>query len=184
MAYYVVDGHVVESCGRRWVDNTRPARVVADVVPVETCDGDADGAPEFVAWMPPECFYSRLDGVRVKRIEVSEPRPERPTYLLMVAPFEMGTAKESAVKPFKKAAEAFAAWQDYYELETLESDGLSAALNHVLYECCDVIQAACNLMWRIGATNQQVMAAMCAVTRQSEAFGCYIAEHESDSKAI
>ena len=54
MAYYVVDGHVVESCGRRWVDNARAARVVADVVPIVTCDGDAEGAPEFTAWVPPE----------------------------------------------------------------------------------------------------------------------------------
>ena len=54
MAYYVVDGHVVESCGRRWVDNTRPARVVAEVVPIVTCDGDAEGVPEFTAWVPPE----------------------------------------------------------------------------------------------------------------------------------
>jgi hypothetical protein len=176
MAYYVVDGHAVESCGRWWVDNARAARVVAEVVPIVTFDGDAEGAPDFTAWVPPECFYSRLDGVRVKRIEVSEPRPERPTYLLMVEPFEMGTAKESAVKPLEEAAEAFAAWQDYYELETLESDGLSAALNHVLYECCDVIQAACNLMWRMGATEPQVMAAMQAVTRQNEARGRYGAE--------
>jgi hypothetical protein len=28
---------------------------VADVVvPIKTCDGDADGAPEFTAWVPPE----------------------------------------------------------------------------------------------------------------------------------
>lgn len=40
MAFYVVDGHV------RWVDNARAARVVADVVPIKTCDGDANGAPD------------------------------------------------------------------------------------------------------------------------------------------
>lgn len=54
MAYYVVDGHAVESCGRRWVDNARAARVVAEVVPVAMFDGDADGAPEFTAGVPRE----------------------------------------------------------------------------------------------------------------------------------
>lgn len=175
MAYYVVDGHVVESCGRRWVDNARAARVVAEVVPIVTCVGDAEGAPEFTAWVPREHAYSKLDGVRNVRVEAEEPRPQRPTYLLMVEPFEMGTPKESAVKPLEEAAEAFAAWQDV-ERDTLELDGLSVPLNHVLYECCDVIQAACNLMWRMGATEPQVMAAMRAVTRQNEARGRYGAE--------
>lgn len=54
MAYYVVDGRVVESCGRWWVDNDRAARVVAEVVPIATCDGDAEGTPDFTAWVPPE----------------------------------------------------------------------------------------------------------------------------------
>lgn len=172
MAYYVVDGHVVESCGRWWVDNARAARVVAEVVPIAMCDGDAEDVPEFTAWVPPEHAHAELDGVRNVRVEVDEPRPQRPTYMLMVEPFEMGTPKESAVKPLEEAAEAFAAWQDV-ERDALESDGLSVPLNHVLYECCDVIQAACNLMWRMGATDTQVMAAMCAVTRQNDAFGRY-----------
>ena len=183
MAYYVVDGHAVESCGRWWVDNARAARVVAEVVPIETCDGDADGAPDFTAWVPHEHAYSKLDGVRNVRVEVEKPKPQRPTYLLMVEPFEMGTPKESAVKPLEEAAEAFAAWQDV-ERDARESDGLSVPLNHVLYECCDVIQAACNLMWRMGATDTKVMTAMCAVTRQNEARGRYGAEYASDSKAI
>ena len=184
MAYYVVDGYAVESCGMRWVDNARANLVVTEVVPIKTCDGDAEGAPDFTAWVPPEHAHTELDGMRNVRVEVDEPRHERPTYLLTVEPFEMGTPKESAVKPLEEAAEAFGAWQDYYELETLESDGLQVARNHVLYECCDVIQAACNLMWRMGATESQVMAAMCAVTRQNDAFGRYRAEHASDSKAI
>lgn len=54
MAYYVVDGYAVESCGRRWVDNARAARVVAEVVPIAMCDGDAVGMPDFTAWVPRE----------------------------------------------------------------------------------------------------------------------------------
>lgn len=182
MAYYVVDGHAVESCGRWWVDNARAARVVAKVVPIAMCDGDAEGAPDFTAWVPPEHAHSELDGVCNVRVDVDEPRPQRPAYLLMVEPFEMGTPKESAVKLLEEAAEAFGAWQNA-ELDALELDG-SVPLLHVLYECCDVIQAACNLMWRMGATDSQVMAAMLAVTRQNEARGRYGTEYASDSKAI
>lgn len=183
MPFYVVEGRATEHAGRRWVDNARPARVMDEVVPMTLCDGDAEGAPEYVAWVPREHAYTELDGVRNVRVEVEKPKPQRPTYLLMVEPFEMGTAKESAVKPLEEAAEAFAAWQDV-ERDRLEADGLSVPLLHVLYECCDVIQAACNLMWRMGATEPQVMAAMCAVTRQNEARGRYGAEYASDSKAI
>ena len=182
MPYYVVDGSVVESCGKWWVDNARAARVVAEVVPIATCDGDAVGMPDFTAWVPPGHAHCKLDGVRVKRVEVDESRPQRPSYLLMVEPFEMGTPKETAVKPLEEAAEAFCAWQNA-ELDALESGG-SVPLLHVLYKCCDVIQAVCNLMWRMGATDSQVMAAMRAVTLQNEVRGRYGAEYASDSKAI
>ena len=183
MAYYVVDGHAVESCGRWWVDNARAARVVAEVVPIETCDGDAEGAPEFTAWVPQEHAYSKLDGVRNVRVEVDEPRPQRPTYLLMVEPFEMGTPKESAVKLLEEAAEAFGAWQAFMNADC-DAERMTHTRSDIVYECCDVIQAACNLMWRMGATDSQVMAAMRAVTRQNEARGRYGTEYASDSKAI
>ena len=62
MAYYVVDGHAVESCGRWWVDNARAARVVAEVVPIAMCDGDADGMPDFTAWVPRE--HAHMDDSR------------------------------------------------------------------------------------------------------------------------
>ena len=62
MPYYVVDGSAVEYSGRRWVDNTRPARVMAEVVPIAMCDGDADGAPEFTALVPPE--HAHVDDSR------------------------------------------------------------------------------------------------------------------------
>lgn len=54
MVYYVVDGHAVKSCGRWWVDNARPARIVARVVPIAMCDGDADGAHDFTVWLSPD----------------------------------------------------------------------------------------------------------------------------------
>ena len=51
MAYYVVDGPVVKSGGMWWVYN---ARVVARVVPIAMCDGDAEGAPDFTVWLSPD----------------------------------------------------------------------------------------------------------------------------------
>lgn len=183
MPFYVVEGRATEHAGRRWVDNSRPARVMAEVVPMTLCDGDAEGAPEYVAWVPLEHAHSELDDVRNVRVDVDELRPNRPMYLLMVEPFEMGTPKESAVKPLEEAAEAFGAWQAV-EKADCKAERMLASRADVLYECCDVIQAACNLMWRMGATDAQVMAAMCAVTRQNEARGRYGAEYASDSKAI
>lgn len=57
MPFYVVEGRAAEHAGRRWVDNSRPARVVADVVPIAMCDGDAVGMPDFTAWVPKEHAY-------------------------------------------------------------------------------------------------------------------------------
>lgn len=31
---------------------------MAEVVPMTLCDGDAEGAPEYVAWVPPEHAYA------------------------------------------------------------------------------------------------------------------------------
>lgn len=58
MPFYVVEGRAAEHAGRRWVDNSRPARVMAEVVPMTLCDGDAEGAPEYVAWVPREHAYA------------------------------------------------------------------------------------------------------------------------------
>lgn len=77
----------------------------------------------------------------------------------------MGTDKEAALKPLEEAAEAFNAWQ----VADRHGDGVA----DVIYECCDVIQAACNLMWRVGATQEDVDIAMDAVAEANESRGRY-----------
>lgn len=91
-------------------------------------------------------------------------------YVICTRPFEMGTDKEAALKPLEEAAEAFNAWQvaDRY------GDGVA----DVIYECCDVIQSACNLMWRVGATQEDVKIAMDAVAEANESRGRYGSDGE------
>lgn len=86
-------------------------------------------------------------------------------YVIDVIPFDMGTDKEAALKPLEEAAEAFGAWQ--------VADRHGCGIEDIAYECCDVIQAACNLMWRVGATQEDVDAAMDAVTEANESRGRY-----------
>lgn len=86
-------------------------------------------------------------------------------YVIGVRPFKMGTDKEAALKPLEEAAEAFGEWQT----ADRDSDGIE----DIVYECCDVIQAACNLMWRVGATQGDVDVAMYAVEEANKARGRY-----------
>ena len=86
-------------------------------------------------------------------------------YELRVRPFRMRSEKEAALKPLEEAAEAFGAWQDE------GADGVDVF--SIWYECCDVIQAACNLMWQTGASRENVAGAMHAVTVQNERRGRY-----------
>ena len=79
---------------------------------------------------------------------------------LVIHPFEMGTPKESALKPLEEAAEVFAAWQLYEgwasvlesELATAEQLNDIDAINlaNLADEIADCIQACCNLAARYG----------------------------------
>jgi len=91
-------------------------------------------------------------------------------YVICTRPFDMGTDKEAALKPLEEAAEAFNAWQG------ADRDGDGVA--DVIYECCDVIQSACNLMWRVGATQEDVKIAMDAVAEANESRGRYGSDGE------
>lgn len=82
-------------------------------------------------------------------------------YVIYIRPFKMGTDKEAALKPLEEAAEAFNAWQN------------SDHVTDVIYECCDVIQAACNLMMRLGATQEDVNLATYAVEEANKRKGRY-----------
>lgn len=90
------------------------------------------------------------------------------TYELHVQPFRIGDEKSQATKPLEKAAEAFGQWQ------LITSRGKSSAFRGgVIYGCCDTIQAACNLMARVGATSDEVNSTMWDVHESNARRGRY-----------
>ena len=74
--------------------------------------------------------------------------------------------KAQALKPLEEAAEVFGAWQDYERTkdcgydwdEFLEHNN---ALIDLVDECCDVIQATCNLLSALGVTDMTEAMAAC-----------------------
>lgn len=91
------------------------------------------------------------------------------TYEFAVKPFCIGDEKSQATKPLEEAAEAFGQWQ----LMTSNRGSGTKFRHGVIYECCDTIQAACNLMARVEATNDEVSAAMEGVHANNERRGRY-----------
>lgn len=70
--------------------------------------------------------------------------------------------KAQALKPLEEAAEAFAAWQAYERWLSLREmggdfmgdvDDPCRPLRSLVDECCDVIQATCNLLFSVGVTD-------------------------------
>lgn len=71
---------------------------------------------------------------------------------------EVDADKAQALKPLEEAAEVFAAWQDHDRTKSWGEDWdeylahNDAALS-LVDECCDVIQATCNLLGALGVTD-------------------------------
>lgn len=90
--------------------------------------------------------------------------------------FQVGTDKERAKKVAEEGTEAYGAWEAM-NAPTLVHGGTDAELQeateHLFYECCDTIQAACNLMASLGATQQDIDRAMDAVRKRNEERGRY-----------
>lgn len=87
-------------------------------------------------------------------------------YVICVRPFDMGTDKESALKPLEEAAEAFGAWQNldgYKRNKYVMGEAMAALRSSVVYECADVIQATCNLLSRLYVAQAELDEAMRAV---------------------
>lgn len=87
-------------------------------------------------------------------------------YEITVRPFDLGTTRDKQRKVVEEAAEAFAEAEDW---RLSRSDDAAA----LLYECCDTIQAACNLMAAVGATQADVADAMDRVHRRNAERGRY-----------
>jgi hypothetical protein len=100
-------------------------------------------------------------------------------YKLTVRPFCIGSEKSQATKPLEEAAEAFGQWQlmekERERRRQGEPDILACAAfrEGIIYECCDTIQAACNLMARVGAGADEVSEAMEDVHTSNERRGRY-----------
>lgn len=88
---------------------------------------------------------------------------------LTVLPFSMGTDKDMALKPLEEAAEAFGAWQN----ADRHHFAISSERENILYECCDTIQATCNLIGSLGYSNREVDEMMQKVTRHNIVRGRY-----------
>ena len=59
-----------------------------------------------------------------------------------------GSPKERARKLVEEAAEAFSAWERFDRAED-DLAAIDEAERDILDECCDVITAACGLIWSI-----------------------------------
>lgn len=89
--------------------------------------------------------------------------------------------KAQALKPLEEAAEAFAAWQawDRWRARDIEArypdidliSTLAAYRQPIVEECADVIQATCNLLAALGATD--LTEAMAACERRNRERGRY-----------
>jgi hypothetical protein len=89
----------------------------------------------------------------------------RMTYTLRVDPFVIGSEKSRILKPLEESAEVLGAWQN-------RERGVGDR-QAILYECCDVIQAACNALASLGATQAEVKATMSSVHEHNFARGRY-----------
>ena len=84
--------------------------------------------------------------------------------------------KAQALKPLEEAAEVFAAWQEHDRTKSWGDDWdeflahNDAALS-LVDECCDVIQAVCNLLAALGVTD--LTEAMAACERRNRERGRY-----------
>lgn len=99
------------------------------------------------------------------------------SYDIRIEPFRLGEAdgKVEANKLAEEACEAYSAWE---RLRDLGGDGgtceeRAGARAHAFCECLDVIQATCNLLACMGATQADVDWAARAVHRRNEARGRY-----------
>ena len=86
--------------------------------------------------------------------------------------------KAQALKPLEEAAEAFAAWQEWDRYHSAHAvfDGPKAECAKamkacIVDECCDVIQATCNLLAALGVTD--LTDAMAACERRNQERGRY-----------
>lgn len=86
----------------------------------------------------------------------------------------MGSLKDKALKPLEEASEAREAVQRYWPARGSDMEEMRDNLRHkALYECCDVLQATCNLLAALGVDQAELDRTMREVTAHNEARGRY-----------
>lgn len=78
--------------------------------------------------------------------------------------------KEHALKPLEEASEVHGAWQ-WWSMWDGAGHGDGNPLDNLVAECCDVIQATCNLLAALGVTD--LTEAMADCERRNEERGRY-----------
>lgn len=94
-------------------------------------------------------------------------------YTIEVTAFDIGKPKDKALKPLEEAAEAFGAWQAFTSADC-KAERLTHTRSDIVYECCDVIQATVNLLYYLGANEDEVAFMMRKVTENNRARGRYV----------
>ena len=84
--------------------------------------------------------------------------------------------KAHALKPMEEASEVFGAWQDYDRTKSWGDDwdeylAHNDATISLVDECCDVIQAVCNLLAALGVDD--LTEAIAACERRNDERGRY-----------
>lgn len=91
--------------------------------------------------------------------------------------FELGTHKDRAKKVAEEGTEVYGAYEGLSRLHMVEGEGrpdaMAGAAWHVLYECCDVIQAALNMAAGMGFKQEDIEECMEKVRRHNEERGRY-----------
>lgn len=91
--------------------------------------------------------------------------------------FAQGTNRDRAKKVAEEGTEAYGAYEGLMRLKLVEGEGrpdaVEGAAHHVLYECCDTIQAALNMVAGMGFTQAQLDACMEEVRKRNEERGRY-----------
>lgn len=95
-------------------------------------------------------------------------------YWVKCETFDIGDAKDKALKPLEEASEAREAVQVYWPARRSGIGEMRDNLRRkALYECCDTLQATCNLLAMLGATQQELDETMETVRSHNEERGRY-----------
>lgn len=88
--------------------------------------------------------------------------------------FDMGSMKDKALKPLEEASEAREAVEAYWPTRHSDITETRENLRHkAIYECCDTLQATCNLLAALGVTQQDLDATMDRVHEHNRERGRY-----------